>query len=144
MIEGAGAGGRDPFTNTRFRVEVEGLRSTGALEVVLPEARVVRSSRRPPQTRCGNLFLKRGLTASSDWYGWWDRARRSKAAAKTIVHVVLIDARGRDAVRWTLRDVRPVAYQVSTLNALGSEVVLETLEASVGGFEAVDLSSRAP
>jgi hypothetical protein len=51
MIEGAGAGGRDPFTNTRFRVEIEGLRSTGAVEVVLPEARVVRSTRRPPQTR---------------------------------------------------------------------------------------------
>jgi phage tail-like protein len=88
--------------------------------------------------------LKRGLTASSDWYGWWDRARRSKAAPRAIVRVVLIDARGRDAVQWTLRDVRPVAYQVSSLNALGSEVLLETLEASVGGFEALELSSPAP
>lgn len=132
----------DPFTNTRFRVEIEGLRSTGALEVVFPEARIVRSPRRPPQTRCGNLVLKRGLTASSDWYGWWDRARGTKATPKAIVRVVLIDARGQDAVRWTFRDVRPVAYQVSPLNALGSEVLLETLEATVGAFEADYLGVR--
>jgi phage tail-like protein len=132
----------DPFTNTRFRVEIEGLRSTGASEVVFPEARIVRSARRAPTTRCGNLILKRGLTASADWYGWWDRARRSKVAPKAIVRVVLIAGEGEDAIRWTFRDVRPVAYHLSPLNALGSEVLMETLEATVGGFEADYLAAN--
>ena len=141
MIARPRADALDPFPNTRFRVEIEGLRSTGALEFVFPEARIVRSPRRVPQTRCGNLVLKRGLTASADWYGWWDRARRSKTAPKAIVRVVLISARGQDVIRWTFRDVRPVAYQLSPLNALGSEVLLETLEATVGGFEAEYLAA---
>src|SRR5262249_32425103 len=93
MIAGPRTDALDPFTNTRFRVEIEGMRSTGAMEVVLPEARIVRSPRRALQTRCGNLVLKRGLTASADWYGWWDRARRSKMAPKAIVRVVMIDGR---------------------------------------------------
>jgi phage tail-like protein len=141
MIAKARTGALNPFTNTRFRVEIEGLRSTGALEIIFPEARIVRSPHRAAHTRCGNLVLKRGLTASADWYDWWDRARRSKVAPKAIVRVVLMDARGQDANRWIFRNVRPVAYHVSPLNALGSEILIETLEATVGGFEADYLKS---
>jgi len=124
-----------PFANTRFRVEIEGMKGTGALEVILPEARIV-PSRRASVTRYGNLVLKRGLTQSSEWYDWWDRARRSKSAPKRTVKVVLIDARGEDANRWTLSDVRPLAYHVSALNALGAEVLIETLELAVGALRA--------
>jgi phage tail-like protein len=126
----------NPLSNTRFRVEIEGLSSSGALEVVFPEARIVRSPRRAVHTLFGNLVLRRGLTASAEWYEWWNRARRSKAAPKATVSVVLIDERNKDANRWTFRDVRPVAYSISPLNALRAEVLIETVEATVGGFEA--------
>jgi len=132
----------EPFVNTRFRVQIEGLRGTGALEVVLPEARIARTSRRAAVTRYGSLILKRGLTRSAEWYDWWDRARRSKTAAKRSVSVVLIDARGEDANRWTFSDARPLAYHVSALNALGGEVLVETLELAVGGLKA-DYSAPA-
>ena len=112
------------------------MRGTGALEVVFPEARIGRASRRGASVRYGNLVLRRGLTRSAEWYDWWDRARKSKASAKRRVSVVLLEARGEDANRWTFSDVRPLAYHVSSLNALGSEVLVETLELAVGGFKA--------
>jgi phage tail-like protein len=127
---------REPFTNTRFRVEITGMRDTGALEVVFPEGRIVHASRRGASARYGSLILRRGLTRSAGWYGWWDLARKSKRAVKRDVAVVLLDARGEDANRWTFSDVRPLAYQVSSLNALGGEVLIETLELAVGGFKA--------
>ncbi len=125
---------RQPFTNMRFRIEIEGMEGTGAVEVIFPDARIVAGPRKLRATQYGTLTLRRGLTRSSEWYDWWSRARSS--ALEREVLVVLLDERGTDAIRWTFTAAQPLGYLVSSLNALGNGPLIESLELNVGGFEA--------
>lgn len=127
---------RAPLGNMRFRVEIEGLTGTGAVEVIFPEARLAAGPRKAGAVQYGCLIVKRGLTLSRDWYDWWDAARRDRRPPKKTVRVMLLDAAGADAGGWLFRDAAPVAYQLSPLNALGNEPAIETLELAVGHFEA--------
>lgn len=132
-----------PLLNVRFRVEIEGLQGTGAVEVVFPEARVGARTRHGRRTSYGSLFLKRGVDRSHEWYAWWHDARNVRTARSRTVTVTLLDESGAAARRWAFRDSRPLAYSLSNLNALGHEVLIETLELAVGGFEADVGSSEA-
>ncbi len=123
-----------PLLNVRFRVEIEGLPSTGVVEVIFPEARILPGKGKTPVVQYSPLTLRRGMTASGDWYRWGDAARRSPAAASKRVSVVVVDSVRRDKNRWMFSAVVPAAYTVSHLNALQSELLMETLELSVGGF----------
>lgn len=135
----------EPLIGARFRVEMDGVSNAAAVEVVFPEARIV-TARGKSLVQYGPLILRRGLTTSKDWYQWWDRARgprRPRELSRT-VHVTLIDRFRADVNRWTFPKAVPTAYSLSPLNALASAPLVETLELSVGGFEAVfDLSSSA-
>jgi T4-like virus tail tube protein gp19 len=127
---------RAPLGNMRFRLEIEGLPGTGAVEVILPEARIAAGPRKTGAVQYGRLIVKRGLTLSRDWYDWWDAARRDRRPPRKTVRVMLLDAAGADAGGWLYRDAVPVAYQLSPLNALGNEPAIESLELSVGDFAA--------
>ena len=127
---------RAPFTNHRFKVEVEGIEASGALAVTLPEARIVAGARSTPKLECGALTLTRAQTLSSGWYDWWNACRSATSSPDRIVVVVLLDAGGADALRWKYTGARPVAYRVSTLDALQSGVLAETLEIAVKTFDA--------
>ena len=127
---------RQPFTNMHFRVEIEGMRGSGALEVIFPESRIVVGPRKRRALQYGTLTLRRGLSRSREWYDWWTRAHGSANALERAVLVVLFDDRGAEAIRWTFRAAKPLGYLVSNLNALGNEVLMESLEMSVEGFEA--------
>jgi hypothetical protein len=122
---------RDPILNARFRVEIKGLPDSGVVEVILPEARLLppRGNARPVQY--GALTLRRGLTLSGEWYGWWERASTARSGDARPVAVVMIDAGGADAIRWMFAAASPAAYAVSPLNALGGDVAIETLELAV-------------
>jgi phage tail-like protein len=143
---------REPFTNMRFRVEIDSMQGTGAVAVIFPEARIVLGPRKAIVTQYGSLILKRGLTRSGEWYEWWDAARKSSGQSSNgqskkgqskrrrlqkNVRVILIDSQAADANQWLFSDTTPVAYHVSSLNALGNEPLIETLELSVGDFRAV-------
>ncbi len=130
------AGDSAPFTNMRFRVEIDGLKGTGAVEVILPDARREIGPGSKRSTQFGSLTLRRGLTRSSEWYDWWREAQGSARGTERSVRVVLLDERGADAIGWTLAGAVPNGYSVSILNALGHEPVIESLELSVKGFEA--------
>jgi phage tail-like protein len=127
---------REPFGNMRFRLEIEGLRETGAVEVIFPEARLASGPRRSRVVQYGTLIIRRGVTRSHEWYEWWDRARTSRTPSKRTVAVVLMDERGADVQRWTFDDAEPRGYLLSSLNALGSAPLFETLELTVRGFKA--------
>src|SRR3954469_7767652 len=129
-------GPRLPFGNMRFRLEIDMLAEGGATEVVFPEARLQPHGYKAGDAQYGPLIIKRGLTASRDWHRWRDAARRDKRAPRRNVRVMLLDDRGTTVAAWRFGDVVPVAYQLSPLNALGNEAVIETLELSVGSMEA--------
>ena len=127
---------REPFGNMRFRLEIEGLRETGAVEVIFPEARLAAGPRRSRVVQYGTLIIRRGVTRSQEWYEWWNRARSSKISSKRSVAVVLMDERGASVHRWTFDNAEPRGYLLSSLNALGNAPLFETLELTVRGFEA--------
>ena len=123
---------RDPIINAYFRIEIDGLPRTGATEVLFPEARIVTRGRTRRIVEYGTLTLRRGMTQSSEWYEWWDSARKSAAAGKRNVSVVLMSTQRVDLTRWMFSGAVPSGYLVSPLNALGREALIETLELSVG------------
>lgn len=124
-----------PFTGLRFAVGIEGLQSTGAVEVVLPAARIVEAPRKARTVQFEPLVLRRGLTDSTEWYDWWNDARRRARAPRKLVTVVLLRSDGSEGARWFFRDSVPVAYALSPLNALVAATVIESLELRVGNFE---------
>ena len=126
---------RDPLVNARFRVEIDGLSGTGATEVIFPEARIVTAGRKRRAIQYGTLTIRRGMTASSEWYDWWDTARKSATAGRRNVSIVLMDAERTDVTRWVFSGAQPSGYLVSPLNALGREPLIETLELSVAGLK---------
>src|ERR1700694_5301301 len=119
---------RQPFTNMRFRIEVEGMERPGAVEAILPDARIVIEPRKRLTTQYGTLTLRRGLTQASEWYDWWHPARTSTRASERGVPAVLLNERAPDAVRRASPAATPVGYRVPNLNALGNEPLIESLE----------------
>ncbi len=126
----------DPFASHRFKLEIEGIEETSALEVVFPEARIVAGSASTTAIEAATLTVRRGQTLSSTWYDWWNEGRGSAAGPDRTVVVVLLDGAGVDAMRWTYRGARPLAYRVSGLNALESASLIESLEIAVQEFDA--------
>jgi phage tail-like protein len=127
---------REPLGNMRFRLEIDEMQRTGAVEVVFPEARVLRGRGKAPSTYCGTLSVRRGVTGSGEWFDWWDRSRRSKTGLKRNVTVIVLDEQGNDVNRWIFVGATPLGYLLSNLNALGNEVLIETLELSVADLRA--------
>jgi phage tail-like protein len=124
-----------PFTNLRFAIGIQGMQRSGAVEVVLPAARITEQPRKRRVVEFDPLLIRRGLTESTEWYDWWNEARHSSRAPRRLVTVVLQKANGAEAVRWLFPDSVPLAYSLSPLNALVGAVMIESLELRVGGFE---------
>jgi hypothetical protein len=124
-----------PFTNLRFVVAIDGVQGTGAVEVVFPTGRIVAAPRGRRQVRFDALVIRRGLTRSTDWYTWWNQARRSTRGQRRDVQVILLDSNGAVALRWIFPDAVPVSYSLSPLNALVGAAVIESLELQVGDFQ---------
>jgi len=125
-----------PFTSVRFAVGIEGIQSARAVEVVFPTARIVSSPRKRREVQFDSLVIRRGLTRSTEWYDWWNQARRStRVIPRRPVTVVLQDASGAEGMRWLFPDSVPLNYSLSPLSALVGAAVIESLELQVGGFE---------
>ena len=131
----ADADARQPFTNLRFRVAIEGLSSTGAVEVVFPTARITAQRRTRHALLLDPLVIRRGLTLSTEWYDWWNQARRSARPPRRDVQIILLDSNGVDALRWVYPESIPLSYSLSPLNALVAQPVIESLELRVGKFD---------
>lgn len=123
-----------PFTSLRFAVAVEGVERTGAVEVVFPTARIIERAR-TRSVQFDPLLIRRGLTESTEWFDWWDQARRSARTRRRLVQVILLRPNGSEGLRWFFRDCRPISYSLSPLNALVGEPVIESLLLQVASFE---------
>jgi hypothetical protein len=54
------------------------------------------------------------------------------------VSIVLLDPAGGVCAGWQFTGATPVAYQLSPLDALGNEIVIETLELGVRHFATIN------
>jgi len=134
-LEPIGRAGEPPFTNLRFVVAIDGIQSTRAVEVVFPTARIVELPRKRRRVQFDSLVIRRGLTRSTEWFDWWNQARRSTRSQPRDVVVVLLDGDGVPARAWIFSRSVPLSYSLSPLNALAGAAVIESLELRVGDFD---------
>ena len=134
-----------PYPGMNFLVDVgtgssEGPEG-GLAEVVFPEARIQVLEYRngnerenavrklQTTTKYGNLVLRRGVIGSLNWYEWWNTVRNGDQTAVRTVNINLLNEDQTAVVlTWKFLRARPVNYQFSPLNALGSEPFVEILE----------------
>jgi len=141
-----------PYPGTNFLVDLgtgntEGAEA-GIAEIIFPEARVQiteyrrgndrESNSRKLQTKTtyGNLILRRGAIGSLNWYGWWDMVRNGRQMDLRTISVHLQNEDHTAIVlTWKFLRARPVNYQFSPLNAIGTEPLIETLEVAFERLE---------
>src|SRR5687767_2179248 len=94
----------DPYKNFPFRVEIEGLTSTGFAEVSglsataevieYREGADITSTRKlPGLIKYANVTLKRGITASRELFDWWMTVVNGNVQRRNVLIVLLDDDR---------------------------------------------------
>src|SRR5919108_2656918 len=138
---------KDPYRNSRFKLEIQGIVQAGFSECTgfdaTTDAVDYREGTDPPAlrklsglTKYGNLTLKWGLTDSSELWDWRKLVIDGKMeAARGNGSVVVFDEEGTERVRWNFFDGWPSKYDPGDLNAKGNDVAIETLEITIGRLE---------
>ena len=136
----------NPYPNFNFAVDIGLGDAIGFSEVDLPAGEIevieyregneiaLRPRKLPGLTKYANVTLKRGVTGNVELFEWWRSGRDGQLLGRKVV-ITLLDEQGQPVQRWVLRDAWPVKLDYSTLNALGNEVLIETLELAHEGFE---------
>lgn len=135
----------DPYRNYPFRVEIEGLTSTGFAEVSglsgtaevieYREGSDVTSTRKlPGLIAYPNVTLKRGITTSRELFDWWTTVVKGNAKRRNVV-VVLLDDERKEVLRWVLHEAWVAKYEVGDLGAEGNDVAIESIELAHEGLE---------
>lgn len=136
----------NPYANYNFVVDLGQGEDAGFSEADLPEGRIevieyregndkVSSSRKlPGRVDYPNVVLKRGLAGGMEIFDWWKSVRDGSPDRRNVA-ITLLDEQRTPVQRWRLRNAWPAKLDFSPLNALGNEVVIETLELAHEGFE---------
>lgn len=136
----------NPYANYNFVVQLGGDEVGGFSEVDLPDGELevieyregsdsVSSARKlPGRVKYANVMLKRGLAGRGELFQWWKSVRDGQVARRDVA-ITLLDEQRQPVQRWVLRNAWPTKLDYSPLNALGNEVVIESLELAHEGFE---------
>jgi phage tail-like protein len=129
----------DPFRAFNFRVEIDGLVVASFSEVsglssdgdtvdYREGTDVALTVRKLPGLRkYSNVTLKRGVTQSLDLWQWYLNVV-SGVSDRRNGSIVLMNEERQDVIRWNVQNAFINKYEVSTLNASGNEVAIETVE----------------
>jgi phage tail-like protein len=136
----------NPYLNYNFLVDIGEGDELGFSEVVLPagELEVVEyrvgseqtsSARKlPGRASYANVVLRRGIAGRLELFEWWTVVRDGSPARRNVT-ITLLDEQRNPVQRWLLRNAWPAKLDFGSLNALGNEVAIETLELAHEGFE---------
>jgi len=136
----------NPYANYNFVVDLGQGDEAGFSEAELPEGAIeaieyregndkVSSSRKlPGRVSYPNVVLKRGLAGGLELFDWWKSVRDGPPDRRNVT-ITLLDEQQTPVQRWRLRNAWPAKLQSVSLNALGNDVVIETLELAHEGFE---------
>jgi phage tail-like protein len=136
----------NPYTNFNFVVDIGAGDDVGFSEVDLPAGEVevieyregserVSSARKlPGRAKYPNVVLKRGITGRMELFDWWKSVRDGVTDRRNVT-ITLLDEQRAPVQRWQLWNAWPAKVDYSTLQGLGNEVVIETLELAHEGFE---------
>ena len=130
----------DPYRNSRFLLEIDGISQAGFREATISESTQdpieYREGNEPPTVRkipglikYGNVTLKWGVTDSLDLYNWRKSIEDGKVKDnRKKIAVVLMDDQGNAKARWEFSQAWPTKYHAPDLNATANEIAIETLE----------------
>jgi phage tail-like protein len=135
----------NPYPNHNFAVDFGAGDAIGFSEVDLPAGELdvieyregnelARARKLPGLVKYPNVTLKRGVTGNLELFDWWQSIRDGQLLRRNVV-ITLLDEQRQPVQRWELRDAWPAKLDYSSLNALGNEVVIETLELAYEGLE---------
>lgn len=136
----------DPYRNSNFLVEIDGITQAGFSEctgfemstdpIEYREGGQNTTARKiPGLTKYSNITLKWGLTDSKELYEWYREVVQGKVKRKN-GSIVVLDADGvTEKVRWNFVDAWPTKYNPADFNAKGNEIAIETLELALEGIE---------
>lgn len=137
----------DPLRNMRFLLEVNNVTQAGFSEVAIAESTTeaieYRNGNEPTYvrklsglTKYGNVTLKRGVTASTELYDWFNKIATGQLQDnRRTVAVVVQDEKGDARARIVLYDAWPTKLDFSDLNGKGNETFIESLEIVVERME---------
>lgn len=144
----------DPYTTARYLVELGGIVEGGFSEVGGLQVELETTDYREggenafvhrlpgPARYPSNLVLKRGLTRSEALWNWHRMATLGLVVRRNL-SVVLLDADGSEAWRWTFQGAYPVRWEGPDLRAGQAEVAVETLELAHEGLSLFGTSGAA-
>lgn len=88
----------------------------------------------PGIARYGNVTLKRGVTRDLTLWNWM-RSVLDGAVVRANGRIQLLNEMHEPVRTWRLRNAWPTKYVGPTLNAMGNDVAIETLEICHEGLE---------
>ena len=137
---------QDPYLDFNFRVEIDGETAAAFSEAELPEGRIEAVAYRegtdrtnaarllPGRVEYGPLVLRRGFAGDASLFQGWQAVSQGTLDRRN-VSVVLLDEQSQEVARWNLRRAWPTKCAAPSLNALGNEVAIETVELAHEGIE---------
>ncbi len=87
----------------------------------------------PGRTKVGNLTLKRGVTASNEFYKWYLDVLQGKLKVRH-VDVLMYDVAGKELAKWSFANAFPVKWSGPQFVADGKAAAIETLELAHEGL----------
>jgi phage tail-like protein len=136
----------NPYLNFNFLVDIGLGDNLGFSEVDLPSGEIelieyregddrANTARKlPGLVKYPNVTLKRGFTGRTDLFEWWKAVRDGQVARRNVT-ITLLDEQRQPVARWLLRNALPVKIEAGSLNAVGNDVVIESLELAHEGLE---------
>ena len=129
----------------RFYVEIEGTKQAVFTEVsgLQVEMQVFDYQeggnngfvhRLPGPVKVSNITLKRGLTASNEFFRWCMEVASNQVIKKHL-SVLLYDTTGEEVARWNFQDAYPVKWIGPQFNSTSTSTAIETLELAHAGLE---------
>jgi phage tail-like protein len=139
---------KDPYRNSRFKLEIQGIVQAGFSECTIPDATTDavdyrEGTDRPTLrklsglTKYGTITLKWGATDSKELWTWRKQVIDGQMKdARRNGSIVVYDADGTtEALRWNFVDGWPSKYDAGDLNAKGNDVLIDSLEITHEGLE---------
>lgn len=135
---------QNPIIPFRFRVEIEGITSAGASEVIGLQIETETEPYEeggvndfvyhlPKRTKYQHITLKRGITDLDDMWNWFQEVVSGSFKRKNGA-IILMDSSGNDSWRWDFFEAYPVKWTGPELKADSNTVAFETIELAHHGI----------
>ncbi|GGN58806.1 phage tail protein [Actinoplanes lobatus] len=128
---------KDPFRNSNFILEIDGIEQAGFTEVTgmgvdiavaeYQEGGHVTPRKLPGQVTYPNITLKWGLTDSRELYDWFRDVARGIVQRRD-GSIILQDQTGTERARWNFENAWPRMYRPGDMVAKSNDVAIESLE----------------